>query len=264
MHPETTILNHARREIGDGIAIGYGHFTRQATAYTEMHSHEEAFLALVTEGQCQERLEKGEAQLLPNNCFALYGPEASHARIPGPQGYSVFGIALPHHLTQKINLKPKQVRKLLQPGVRPARFQQEFKCPDAYSELALTAMVYELLADAGRAEPRDSKAPSWLLRVRERIEDDRTLPRLSDLAYEAGMEESYLSRCFRLHFGQSIGEYSRQVRIDQVRKDLMQTELPLGALAAQYGFTDETHLCKIFKKAFGVAPGQYRKSTHSN
>lgn len=47
-----------------------------------------------------------------------------------------------------------------------------------------------------------------------------------------------------------------QIRASEAAR-LLTEHVPLVDVAAMCGFTDQSHMGRIFKKVFGVTPGQY-------
>ena len=82
--------------------------------------------------------------------------------------------------------------------------------------------------------------------------------RLSELASLAGVHRVHLIREFRKHYGTTIGEHLRKLRIDYAYQLLGQTELPLREIAAVCRFADQSHFSKQFKKLSGLTPAEYR------
>jgi AraC-like DNA-binding protein len=68
----------------------------------------------------------------------------------------------------------------------------------------------------------------------------------------------HLARAFREHYGCSIGEYVRRLRIEAACEELSRANKPLSAIAAAAGFYDQAHFTNVFKAHVGVTPGQFR------
>jgi len=76
------------------------------------------------------------------------------------------------------------------------------------------------------------------------------------IAEEIGISTFALNRLFRKNCGLSPHEWRMQVRAGEAAKLLTQC-VPLVDVAAICGLTDQSHMGRIFKKVFGVTPGQY-------
>jgi AraC family transcriptional regulator len=140
------------------------------------------------------------------------------------------------------------------------RLSVELKHPDAVTPLAVEAIGLELLATAARrfTPDRARRAPRWLLRVRDRLHADSETRTLTELSAIAGVHPGHLTRAFRRHFGQSIGAYARDRRLDWSARQLADSEQSLSTIASSAGFTDQSHFTRMFRRRFGCPPGAFR------
>ena len=83
---------------------------------------------------------------------------------------------------------------------------------------------------------------------------------LADLAGCAEMSKFHFSRRYRALTGLTPMEDLRQLRLEAARDLLLTTDLPLKAIAPRTGLGDEYHLSRLFRRAFGIAPGELRRS----
>lgn len=66
---------------------------------------------------------------------------------------------------------------------------------------------------------------------------------------------------FKEVFHKSFTQYQMQVKLEKVCLILKTyPEMRLKEIADNFGFYDEFHLSKVFKKHYGVSPSQYRKT----
>lgn len=82
---------------------------------------------------------------------------------------------------------------------------------------------------------------------------------LSDLSCEAGLSPYYLLRVFSKQTGMTPHAYLNHVRVLKARQ-LIESHVPLADTALTVGFCDQSHLNRIFKKIYGITPGQYAGS----
>jgi transcriptional regulator GlxA family with amidase domain len=87
--------------------------------------------------------------------------------------------------------------------------------------------------------------------------DDRMV-RIEDVAVEVDLHPGYLARAFREHIGMPIGAYAREIRLERAAADLSTTDDRILDIAIAAGFTDQSHLTRLFRRRFGVTPAQYR------
>jgi transcriptional regulator GlxA family with amidase domain len=106
-----------------------------------------------------------------------------------------------------------------------------------------------------RQEKEPDRLPDVAAFVLEHV--DEPLP-VDRLAKGIGMSPRTLSRWCREHFDQSPAELVRRLRIDQARRLLEETPLPLKDITARTGFGDASTMWRAFTQRLGVTPAAYR------
>ena len=81
---------------------------------------------------------------------------------------------------------------------------------------------------------------------------------VSQLAANHGMSRTRFSHYFRQITGLSPGRFTAQVRIGEVARLLISSDLKLAVIAELTGFADATHLGKVFRKHYHLTPDRYR------
>src|SRR5204862_4167916 len=79
------------------------------------------------------------------------------------------------------------------------------------------------------------------------------------IAAGAGMSPRSLSRWCRAHLGESPAALVRRLRIDEVRRLLEETSLPLKEITARTGLGDASTMWRVFTQRLGVTPAAYRQ-----
>lgn len=82
----------------------------------------------------------------------------------------------------------------------------------------------------------------------------------SELASIAGYHEYYLNRLFIKHTGTSMHKYILNMRINEAKRLLLNTDMPLSQIAFATGFNSNTHFSNYFKKETEFTPFEYRNS----
>ena len=80
-----------------------------------------------------------------------------------------------------------------------------------------------------------------------------------ELAKLTGYHEYYLNRLFLARTGMSIHRYVLALRLDEAKKLLANTTLPLSQIAAAVGFGSGAHFAGFFKKETGLTPSRFRE-----
>lgn len=102
-----------------------------------------------------------------------------------------------------------------------------------------------------------------IARARKYIEDRFAEDvRLEHLEAEVGLSRFYLVRRFRAEVGMPPHAYQLALRLDHARV-LVASGMALADVAARCGFTDQSHLTRHFRRAVGVAPGAYARSSRA-
>lgn len=83
---------------------------------------------------------------------------------------------------------------------------------------------------------------------------------LKELAAANNVSASYLSGLFKKENGITLTEYINRKRIQHAKHLLKNTNLQIQTIAQHCGILDLHYFCRIFKKATGKTPSEYRSS----
>lgn len=111
------------------------------------------------------------------------------------------------------------------------------------------------------AKKNNSGEKSIVSTVTDYIKNNYSSKTLSvqEIAGVCHMNPAYLGQLFKKRMGYSITDYIHDVRIEQAKRLLVETDQNIELIANQTGFTDRSYFCKIFKKKTGLSPGEYKK-----
>ncbi len=79
-----------------------------------------------------------------------------------------------------------------------------------------------------------------------------------------GISETYLGRYFKKHTDETLQQYIINYRIRLIENRLKNSDLRVNEIADSFGFTDESHLNKFFRKSKGISPLAFRKAVREN
>jgi AraC-like DNA-binding protein len=83
--------------------------------------------------------------------------------------------------------------------------------------------------------------------------------RIDELARIARLSPSYFASVFKAAFGATPHQYIIDRRIEKATHLLLHTNLSICDIAIECGFTDQSHLCTLFRKKLGTTPRTLRK-----
>lgn len=139
---------------------------------------------------------------------------------------------------------------------------RELADADSVTPIAVEGLVLQLLARIQRrtlVDPERAAAPAWLDSVRDYLHANyRSAVAMADLSAVAGVHPDHVSRVFASIFDVTIGDYVRKLRVEAAAAWLATSEHSISAIAHRTGFSDQSHLTRVFKRTMGVTPGRYR------
>jgi len=107
---------------------------------------------------------------------------------------------------------------------------------------------------------RQEKEPPRLRDISTFVVDHIDEPMLVErIARRSGMSARTLSRWCREHLGESPAALVRRLRVDEARRLLEETSLPLKDITARTGLGDASTLWRVFTQRLGVTPAAYRQ-----
>ena len=129
-----------------------------------------------------------------------------------------------------------------------------------YKEVKLSLLFNLLLLELEEHSASAADKPNIAERVVRLIQQNPqrfyTAKQLSDQFY---MHERTLMKQFKTLYGKSLYAYQLDMKMEAVRLFLLNhPDIKLHEVALNFGFYDEFHLSKTFKKKFNVSPNQYK------
>lgn len=91
----------------------------------------------------------------------------------------------------------------------------------------------------------------------------RENPGLEEIAGACNVNKYHLCHTFKEITGATVLEYLNNVRLSKAHSLLMGTGYSMEEIARETGFSSSLNLTRVFKKAYGMAPTQFRKRKES-
>ncbi|GGG14327.1 DNA-binding response regulator [Paenibacillus albidus] len=84
---------------------------------------------------------------------------------------------------------------------------------------------------------------------------------LEGLARAFFVSKEYLSKVFKQEYGRGVTDYILHLRMEQAKTWLADERIPIKTVAEMSGYEDVAYFYRVFKKYYGIAPGEMRKNT---
>ena len=81
------------------------------------------------------------------------------------------------------------------------------------------------------------------------------------IAWALGFEPSYFGKMFKRRKSISLPQYVRRVRLSRAKRLLEDPYITIVEIAERTGFSDASYFTRVFHRAFGVTPSQFRAIT---
>lgn len=97
--------------------------------------------------------------------------------------------------------------------------------------------------------------------VEEHYMEELSLDKLSTRFF---LSREHISRRFKQQVGMTLSSYVIQLRINQAKQWLKETDEKMYSIALKLGYQDEIYFSKLFKKNVGMTPVEYRNAEKMN
>jgi len=95
----------------------------------------------------------------------------------------------------------------------------------------------------------------FLEHINHNFHTDLTLEQVSD---NTGINQRRIANLIQETFGCNFKTYVNQLRINESKRLLSETDLQIGEIAFKVGFNNQTHFNRVFKSLVGTSPSEFR------
>ena len=262
-HREWLGVPMARKAVGSFVFVQHEYPTWSSGP---RHSHSWLHLCLVQRGQ-YVRTFRGRVQQFRAGELSLLPTAETHSDEYAP-GTKCLHLVIPTFFEAQL-ARDFNARAVIASGTTSpmnaasgVALHREFQRPDSCSPAVIEAIVLDAVSrEIGISNDRSQRRPAWIKTVLDYLDDtfDQS-PSLREIAHEIGVHPVYLCRSFSNHLGVTFGQYMRDLRL------LRAWQLvsighggKMSEIAAETGFSDESHFSRTFKRAYGLPPARYRR-----
>lgn len=117
-----------------------------------------------------------------------------------------------------------------------------------------------LSAETRLSESRGALAPWQMHKISKYLKSRvRCAVSIDQLAAQVSLSVSYFGRAFKKSFGQSPHAYIISMRLELAQELMLSTHEPLAQIAVACGFSDQSHLTRLFRRVVGKTPRDWRR-----
>lgn len=192
----------------------------------------------------------------PNSLVIVNAKRRLHYHCAGPKwNFWLIEFKTPH-----VRLTPNKVYPLMLGKSILSQFAlvlQEFKQEHVQSAGALFQFIY--YASAQLAEEGIESQTRLLLRAAlVYMQENLRNFSVAELCRYLNVEERTLRNIFMRKLNTSPKKHFEYLRLEESKRYLETTTLPVAVIAAQMGFSNSGHFSTAFRKEYGETPKQYR------
>jgi AraC-like DNA-binding protein len=231
------------------------------------HRHDTYAIGLTSAGVQTFHYRGSRRYCLPRQCHVLH-PDELHdgiAMTDAGFGYSILYVApaalqtalegghLPFVSDPIVTLAPRSSELMFR------LWDVDDDLDDVEEDEIVLSILEFLQAWSGDSRPGCGPGRPWkeLRRVRELLDEEPAVrPAARRLEELSGLDRWTLAREFRAVYGTSPRNFRTMRELDKVRGLLLRGN-PAAAAAMEAGFSDQSHMSRMFKRAYGLAPVQW-------
>ena len=255
-----------------GVDLLHAYFVQHAYP---LHSHDYFVIAVIEEGRQSFRLGQQRYYTAAGGMVFL-NPGDSHTGEPllagafryramYPRPAQVQRVAASAGLGPRLPLfnHPRQDDPRLAAAFRRLHRTLSAAHDPLHAESAFVSTLGSLLRAFANQAPRHPERPAPIDRAVEYLDANYDKPvSLDQLAKLVALSRFHFLRSFHAQVGMPPHAYLENRRIAAAQRLIALGE-PLAAIAAQLGFSSQSHFTRRFKQTIGVTPGRYARQVRA-
>ena len=137
--------------------------------------------------------------------------------------------------------------------LKPVNYEEFGTCID---NLKISLFERRVSAEAEQAQQEERAITGITRYLQQHLAEEMSLTVLAEVFH---LSPQYISQLFKNEIGVGFLAYLTNIRMEKAKKLLLATSLSIAEVAEQSGYGDYRVFTKVFKKAEGITPSQYRR-----
>jgi AraC family transcriptional regulator len=235
---------------------------RKESANAAIHYHENSHVSFIVQGGVLDKRKTWETERLPGEVMFFHAGEPHQTFIRSFPTKNI-NLAIEHEFLRDNLATEAAVEAAVETNPHAKftmlRIYKELISGDVFSDCSIKMLLLNLIHTNSENGSKTVR-PDWIKTVAELIRDkwNESLT-LNDLSAAAGVHPITVSKHFTKYFSCTFGEYMRRLKIEKSLYFLKDSSFSLTEIAAECGFSDQSHFTRTFKQLTGFLPNTYKK-----
>jgi AraC-like DNA-binding protein len=251
------------------------------------HTHSYFELVYIVSGKGRQYINNNRFEYYQGHIFLITPQDSHHFDIESPTKFLFIRF---NEIYLKENQAPPEMRKRMDFILNNASHQpgcilkvntdkapidtiiqsiiSETETPGILSDFLISQYINTLLVIVARniasglpdkvEENANAKALEILRYIQQNILKPEKL-KAAEISRHFGISENYLGRFIKKQTGETMQQYIANYKMSLIENRLIHSDMRIIELAGEFGFSDESHFIKTFKKNTGMNPTAFRK-----
>lgn len=225
----------------------------------EWHSHEDIHLSLILQGGNLESRKNEDRQVTPGKIMAYHQGEIHRNRFTAFPSKNL-NLELKNDFFSDNHLKFQQLDssniQQIDTYLNLIKIYKELYIDDLYTQDSIKNSLTSLFTPI----PTSSQKPIWVNQLKEIVQDRwNEFISLDELSKTLNVHPVTISKYFKKYYYGSLGDYMRKVKVQKALNYLFHTQMSITEVAYASGFSDHSHMIRIFKLYLACSPKEIKK-----
>ena len=246
----------------NGITVTDTEYTHE---YVDWHSHENPYFTFLLQGELIEENKK-ETYTLSQGSLLFHNWQDFHRNIKPPKFTRGAHVEINRNWAFNQNFDLNTIEgsiKVQDSYSRNLAFKilLESKQSDNFNQTSIELLLLQLLTSIEKSNKKiDKKKPRWFKKLEELVyENSEKKITLEQISNELNLHPVYLSRTFHKFYGQTFGQYCREIRLNKALNSILAKKYKLTDIAYLANYYDQSHMILEFKKQLKFTPKEVMK-----